>query len=195
MLHYFNRALQFAMLLTCIVATSNADVYREWKSTKSDKTITAKVIDKHLDKDVWRCHLLLKDNKKGYWVNIEDLSKPDQDYLSRWINHEERITVVDGDNISPSSYSVDRQLMYIHILKSVEPQIVKITGRMGNDTERFEVPAYDEEFVIDNSNRTTVGMDTQTIESVCTFNKRIIKTIRIELYTMDGSLISKWKYE
>jgi hypothetical protein len=191
MSHYYNRFIKYAVLLTCVVTTANADVYREWTSAKSNKIITAKVIDKHLDNNVWKCHLLLKDTKKGYWISIEDLSKSDNDYLSRWINYEDRIAVLDKKDIPSSDYDDDRDLMHVHILKSVEPQIVKVIGRMGGNTERFNVPAYDEHFDVDTSNQ----MNTQTIESVCTFDKRLVKTIRIELYTMDGSLISKWKYE
>lgn len=190
MSNFINKFISYALLLACIITTSNADVYREWRSIKSHKVIKAKVIDKHFDKDVWKCHLVLESTKKGVWVKIDELSDPDKEYLSRWIIHEDRITVVDGEHIAPMSYNADRQLMYIHILKNVDPQIVKVVGRMGGDAESFEIPAYDKDFVLPESRLNS--MNTQTIQSVCTFSKVSIKTIRIELYSIDGSLIDKW---
>jgi len=157
------------MLMTCIVTTSTADVYREWESNKSTKTITARVIDKHLDKNVWKCHLLLKDTKKGYWVNIEDLLDADKEYLSKWIVHEDRIKVEVKNSFT------------VYVEKSRESQTLKVQGRIGNETEVFKIPAYDE--------------NEETKMQICKFDLQTAKTIRIELYAMDGSLISKWKYE
>jgi len=176
----------------CLTSTSNADVYREWESKKSNKIITAKVVDKHLDKDVWKCHLVVKDTKKGYWINIDDLSDVDKDYLSKWIVFEDRITVVDGEHLT--TYYANKDLMYIFVAKSREAQTVKVIGRMGSDAEVFEIPAYDENFEED-TQQNRIEADTKTKESVCSFNKRIVKTIRIELYSADGSLISKWRHE
>lgn len=188
MTNIISKLITYALVAACIIITSNADIYREWRSTKSSKIIKAKVIDKHFDKNVWKCHLVLEDTKKGAWVKIDELSDPDKEYLSKWIVHEDRVTVVDGDHLSPAMYG-SQDLMYIHILKNIDPQIVKVIGRMGGDDERFEVPAYDKDFVVDSRSN---SMDTQTVESVCSFNKKVLKTICIELYSMEGSLIAKW---
>jgi hypothetical protein len=164
MKNIINKFAKCAFLLACFITKSNGDIHREWKSTKSPKVIEAKVIDKHLEKNVWKCHLVLKSTSKGVWVKIDELSKADQDYLSKWITHEDRLVDKSGK---------------ISVKKSTEGQILKVFGKIGDKPETLEVPAFEEG-------------EEEIFSTAIRISDVEAKTIRIELYSLDGSFIARW---
>jgi hypothetical protein len=155
------RFLTFIFLLTfsCI---SNADAFRDWESKASNKKITAKVIDVHEGK----AHLVLKTNKKGYWVKVDDLSKLDQDYLKSWVNHEDRMRIVSSDPFGGIS---------VIIMHSVEGQTLKMRSRVGDKNEKvIQIPPMSK-----TKPSTTIRLSNVDI-----------KTLDIRLFSLEGSLIT-----
>ena len=164
MKNFITKSAKYVFLLACFITKSNGDIYREWKSTKSSKVIEAKVIDKHLDKNVWKCQLVIKSTSKGVWVKIDELSKEDQEYLSKWVTHEDRLIDNSGK---------------ISVKKSSEDQLLKVFGKVGDKPETIEVPAFED------------GKP-EIFSTAIRISDVEAKTIRIELYSLDGSFIARW---